>query len=367
MKKRKLSVDPEAIAEMQELDILDKQDVQIPLAIGNQALEEAMVADQQLNQDMALADVAEDVAQFQDVDYGTGAKLLPNDVIDAISRNFGDVHETEGLKSFVVNTLRDLDPSFNQEIMQNQDLADKMRLGISAPSVDQAKLGSKAGSPIDALKTPEGLAEIAPLLKAMSQKDLTADAMHADILAGIRERFQGRTPSMSLTRTGAFQGSTPAVGRQLLAEKIRARQAAAKIEAQKRMALQRAAIMREGIKSRESIAAMKMLTDREKSEFKKSKNQAKTLGRFIGDLNKLQNEFVQRDKERGTTTVTDRKRFNMIQEKKRALQLEQAKLVDPTGELYNKIKKIDAEYEIPTSSPLDIYMQQAMEGIEEGE
>jgi len=230
-------------------------------------------------------------------DFGTGEMLrrnlvgldLDNPIGQAFEEDILDPSE-EGPDSFLRNLVASLsDDGSVDAIEKNRSMLALMQEGDPSLStaVKKSKVaGSKTGVP--KVRTPSSDIgfdkDTAELLTAMRSKDLSADALQADIVAGIGERFRGERPSMTMSKSGAFGGSTPQVARALLAEKLRARRDAEKLASQQVMANQRAMLENRRLKAVEFSNLARALNDTERRKLKTSKNKISAVKSMISGI-----------------------------------------------------------------------------------
>lgn len=133
---------------------------------------------------------------------------------------------------------RDLVPDDLSEDITRQDVlesADDIGLppipGFGLDEIKQQDISKlkKALGATGSIRTPDTVDDtFGDLIRSGFKEDLSADALQADITAGIGEQFAGRSPSFSMTKSGQFRGTSGDVARQYLASKIAQRNQAIK-------------------------------------------------------------------------------------------------------------------------------------------
>lgn len=251
LKKRKAGQDPEALDALSTLAELEaKQEAAQDIAeqkkpffpSGNETAE-AIAAEEQLsdivNAAGPLQETASDtISQFQDEStFGTGERLVRRNPIGEIAEQ-SIMNPNSNSSEFLANVMTELgDDEISQALKRNKDLYDLIKTGIEFDPVKEAE--KKSSIPSTKIGSDSSSLDIDPdalkLLAATGSEDLSADALKADIAAGIGEEFLGRRPSYAMTRSGAFKGSTPDVAKSIIAQKLQAKRDLAKLKMQAKL------------------------------------------------------------------------------------------------------------------------------------
>ena len=105
-----------------------------------------------------------------------------------------------------------LDQSVSSQLFGDvEEKFDSEPIGIDADYQEPDPIVSRFRSSLATGDTDEAMKSLDLILKQQDvvnrfKRDLTPEAMNADLLRGFQERRMGRTPSMTLTRTGQFEG-----------------------------------------------------------------------------------------------------------------------------------------------------------------
>jgi hypothetical protein len=232
-----------------------------------------------------ISDVPLDLIQ-DDTEFGTGDLLMNDRAGLDIDNPIGQAFEEDilspsssGPQSFLRNLVLAMgDNEMIQEALLNEEMAQVMAEGIG----DQPSPDSKKEALASAVKSKKGVKlptstssldnDTMALMSALRAEDLGPEALQADITAGIGEQFMGRRPSMTLTGSGQFGGGSADVAKAVLAQKIKERNNAVKLQAQLAMANQRADLERQRLGVENFKAVASALDKKERQKLRQAKN-----------------------------------------------------------------------------------------------
>lgn len=241
---------------------------------------------QPISEDKVLKskDVPLDLIQ-DDIEFGTGDLLMRDRIGLDLENPIGQAFEEDiispsagGAQSFIRDLVLAMEDNENiQEALLNRDMAQVMSEGIGdQPSPDTEKalasaIRSKTGAkpPVEASSLDK---DTMALMSALRAEDLGPEALQADITAGIGEQFVGRRPSMALTGSGQFGGGSADVARAVLAQKIKERNNAIRLQTQLAIANQRADLERQRLGVENFKAVASALDKKERQKLRDAKN-----------------------------------------------------------------------------------------------
>jgi hypothetical protein len=150
-----------------------------------------------------------------DTDFGNMDDMMKAEVKPLMLRGVDDgptapvADETD--PAIKVDTKNIKAPKLQLPELDGEDILNSEVINIDGTFTPQETMSNNFAAAIKAGDSNSALAALDTILKAQDvadrfRRDLTPEAMNADLLRGFQSRRQGREPAMTLTKSGEFRG-----------------------------------------------------------------------------------------------------------------------------------------------------------------